>query len=118
MHLQRTPTFAWCVVSYGFKRIDATKTCVYKSLDYTLKKLLDGSRLDSQHNWVDLYDHLMRTRIFARGMNKTFITTSESYGEERLHARFGIAQTSKKLRGFYGQLTWSSIMCTDSSLRM
>ena len=31
------------------------------------------ARLNSQHNWGDLYDHLMSMRIFTLIMNKIFI---------------------------------------------
>ena len=31
------------------------------------------SRLNSQHNWRDLYDHLTSTRIFTLRINKIFI---------------------------------------------
>ena len=45
-------------------KTDAKKTCVRKRLNYVLK-YDHHSKFNSQHNWGDLYDHLMSTRIFT-----------------------------------------------------
>ena len=48
--------------------MDTTKHHVFKSEWTTRSKCFKYSRLSNQHNWGDLYDHLIRNRIF------TFIT--------------------------------------------
>ena len=44
-------------------RTDIKKTCAFKR-DWTVCPNYDNhSRLNSQHDWEDLYDHSMNTRI-------------------------------------------------------
>ena len=35
--------------------------------------MVDDSRLNSQHNWADLYDHLMSMKMFTLILNNKFI---------------------------------------------
>ena len=51
---------------------DTKKTWVLKRLDYMLK-IYNHSRFNSQHNWGNLYDHLMSTSIFTLVCNKILI---------------------------------------------
>jgi hypothetical protein len=55
-------------------RADTKKTCLIKIIGLCAQNMLQcdiNSRLNSQHNWRDLYNHLMSARIF------TLITTQD-----------------------------------------
>ena len=69
VHLNQTSIFKWCVVSYGSKNKHPKKQ-VFRRDWTTCSK---HSRLNSQHNWRDLYDCLMSTQIFTLKLNAIFI---------------------------------------------
>jgi hypothetical protein len=48
-------------------RTNTKETCVQKSSNHD-----DHLKLNSQHNCMDLYDHLMSTRVFTLIMNTIF----------------------------------------------
>ena len=48
------------------------KSCVWKEL-FACSTYDNCFKFNSQHNWGDLYDHLMRARVFTLIMNKIFI---------------------------------------------
>ena len=53
-------------------RTDTKKTCFKKIWDYVLQ-ICYHSKLNSQHDQGDLYDHLISTRISTLIMNKIFM---------------------------------------------
>ena len=72
--LKRTPIFEWCVV-----RCESKKTRVKNRLGFAVKICYcSHSRLNNQHKWGDLYDHLM---IFTLMMIKVFHMSSKNYEE-------------------------------------
>ena len=71
----QTPIFKWYVVSCGSKN-------EHPKRDWTMcSKQVNHSKLNNQHNWGNLYDHLMSTRIFTLVMNEIFIISSHNYNE-------------------------------------
>jgi len=72
--LIRTSIFECYVVWYGFKS-------GYRK-DWTVAQENDNHlRLDSQHNWADLYDHLMSTEVFTLIAYRTFIRAPKTMGK-------------------------------------
>ena len=62
---------------------ETKKTCLKKIIGLCAQNILQcdiNSRLNSQHNWRDLYNHLMSARIFTLITNKIFI---QNLHEER-----------------------------------
>ena len=64
----------WFIVWCGFKNR-------YHKDWTTCSKCRNHSRFSGQHNWGDLYDHLMSTRILISIMNMTFIWAHKIYEE-------------------------------------
>ena len=66
-----TPIFEWYVVrcdsKNGYQKDVIKRYCVMCS------KYDKHSRFNNHHNWRDLYDHLMSTRILTLIMNKISI---------------------------------------------
>ena len=58
----------------------STKTDIKKRFDYRLK-YDKHSKLNSGHNWDDLYDHFMTMRIFTLIMNQDIHMSSENCEE-------------------------------------
>ena len=67
-----TYIFKWCVVRCGSKNAHKQDICL-KEYGLRVQILLNYSRLNSQHNWEDLYDRLIRMRIFILILEKIFI---------------------------------------------
>ena len=65
-----TPIFEWSVVRCGSKNRHPKDVCL-KEIEQRAQKI------NNRHDWKDLYDHLMSTRIFTLIMNK--IVRSENY---------------------------------------
>ena len=51
-------------------RTDTKMTSVYKRLGYML-----NSRLNSQDDWQNLYDHIMSMKMFNLTLNKMFMSS-------------------------------------------
>jgi hypothetical protein len=74
-YLNRTPIVSgmWLGVA---PRTDTKCVClgiVFKREWPTCSKYDNHSKFNSQHNWEDLHDHLMSTRIFTLIINKIFM---------------------------------------------
>ena len=57
-------------------RTDIKKTCVQNKLDMC-SDYAHHSRFNNQHDWGNLYDHLMNMRIVTLTMNKIYISSSK-----------------------------------------
>ena len=57
------------------------KDNVFKRDWTTCSKFVNHSRLNSQHNWGDLYDHLMSKRIFTLIIIEDIHMSSKNYEE-------------------------------------
>ena len=68
-----TTTFEWYVVKCGPKNWHFLKRHVFKKDGTMFSKYVNHSRLNSQHDQGNLYDHLMSTRIFTLIMHMIFI---------------------------------------------
>ena len=59
--LKRMPIFEWCVVGCGSKNRHHKGMCLKG--DWTMSsKFVNPCRLNSQHNWGPLCDHVMRKK--------------------------------------------------------
>ena len=67
----QTPTFEWYVIRCGSK--DGYQKDMFKRDWTTCSKYDSHSRPKGQHDWEDLYDHLMNMRNFVKSMNNIFI---------------------------------------------
>ena len=61
--LELTPRFEGCVVRCGSK--NGHQKDLFKRDWTACSSFVNHSRLNSQHNWRNLYDHLMRKRNFT-----------------------------------------------------
>ena len=68
----QTPTFEWYVI-YRCGSKDGYQKDMFKRDWTTCSKYDNHSRPKGQHDWEDLYDHLMNMRIFVKIMNNIFI---------------------------------------------
>ena len=71
-YLNWTPIFEWYVFGCGFKNI-YQKSGMFKWDRTMCSNYYNYSRLNHQHDWKELYDHSMITRIFTSIMINTFI---------------------------------------------
>ena len=64
-------------------------------------KFHNCARLNNQHNWEDLYDHLMSTGTFTLIMNKIFMCSKiyEEIGSDLFASMIRVVQF-KKMRPF------------------
>ena len=69
-----TPIFEWYVVGVGAKNGYRKDKCL-KEIGLCTQNY---SRFNNQHEWKNLYDHLMNIRIFTLIMNKIFIWAPRS----------------------------------------
>ena len=74
-YLNRTPIFEWYVIGMSLKM--DTKRHVLKRNWIMCSKNDMHSKLSSQHNWGDLDDYLMSTRIYTFIIDKIFILAPE-----------------------------------------
>ena len=58
-YLNETPTFKWYVVRCGSKNVYKKDICL-KDIRLHAHNVMIHSRLNSQHNWGDLYGYLIR----------------------------------------------------------
>ena len=72
-YLIQTPIIKWYVVWCDSKN-GYQKYSVLKNIG-VCSKYGNYSRLNSQHNWGDLYDHFMNMSVFTSMLNKIFIWT-------------------------------------------
>ena len=70
-YLNWTPIFEWCVVRCG--SMNGYQKDVFERDWTTCSKYDNHSRLNSQCNWGNLYDHLMGMRIFTFIVNMIFM---------------------------------------------
>ena len=75
-YLKLAPIFEWRVVRCGSKY--GHQKDMFKRNWTVCINFGDHSRLNSQQNWVNLYDHLMRKRIFTLTVNKIFMSSENS----------------------------------------
>ena len=61
----------------------------WKEVELHAHKYANHSRLHGQHDWGDMYDHLMSMRIFTLTMSKMFIWAQKIWGKW-LWGPFGI----------------------------
>ena len=66
-----TPIFEWFVVSCGSKNMYEKDVCL-QEIWIACSNYDNHSDLNNQHDWRDLYDHSMSTRLFLT-MNKIYI---------------------------------------------
>ena len=84
----------WFIVWCGFKNR-------YQN-DWTkCSNCRNHSRFSGQHNWGDLYDHLMSTRILISIMNMTFIWAHKIYEESDDTVKLDLLTISYYSRGSY-----------------
>ena len=68
-----TPKFEWYVGRCGSQNWHPKRHHMFEG-DWTkCSKYVEHSKLNSQHDWEDLYDQLLSTGIFTLIMNKIFI---------------------------------------------
>jgi hypothetical protein len=70
-YLIQTHVIEWYVVWCGSKNGYQKYMCLKKI--GVCSKYVNHFRLNSQHNWGDLYDHFMSMSIFNLMLNKIFI---------------------------------------------
>lgn len=63
-----TPVFELYFVRCGSK-VDNEKDMYIKDIGLHVQNLLNHSRLNGQHDWEDLYDHLMSMKTFTLIVN-------------------------------------------------
>lgn len=74
--LKWAPIFEWRVVRFGSKY--GHQKDMFKSNWTACITFGNQSRLNTQQNWVNLYDHLMRKRILTLTVNKIFMRSENS----------------------------------------
>ena len=73
------PIFEWNAVRRGFKNRHQNDMCL-KEIGLYDESILNHSRLNNQHDWENLYDHLMSKKIFTFILNCwDFHMRSKSY---------------------------------------
>ena len=77
-YLSWTPTFEWCVVRCDSKYGHLKEICLFIRGRTTCLKHDNHSKFCSQHDWRDLYDHLMTTRTSALIMGEIFMWSLKS----------------------------------------
>ena len=70
-------------------------------------KVVNHSRVNREHKWGDVYDHLMRKRIFSFIMNKIITYDIQILCEKRLWTQFGFANHLAIIARFISHEKWS-----------
>ena len=75
-------------------RTDTKDTCVVKEIALRAQIFIFCARLNIQHNWEDLYDHMVSTRTFTLIMNKIFMSSKfyEEIGYDLFASRIRVVQ--------------------------
>ena len=63
------PIFEWNAVRRGFKNRHQNDMCL-KEIGLHDESMINHSRLNNQHDWENLYDHLMSKKIFTFILNR------------------------------------------------
>jgi hypothetical protein len=78
--LSRTGTFEWYMVWCGSKNRYQNNIMCLKDIELRAQNRKNQLRFNGQHNWGDLYDHLMSTRVFTLIMHNMY-KSSENHEE-------------------------------------
>ena len=86
------PIFEWYAVRHGCKNIHQNDMCL-KEIRLPDESMINHSRLNNQHDWENLYDHLMRKRIFTfiHNHQEIHMCFKMLWGKSWVWAQFGFA---------------------------